>query len=422
MNKIKRVGIIIVGVFLLYSLFSFVTATPVSYTQPIGVTPIASINLPFVTGNPDGFFYDTYDGDPANPMPWYSDNWSVTVHSRDVATWSELEVMNAQHGQACDTPPATHPVTAYEDAVYNCKNHLMTAINASGYGLIYRTPNQMVDFSQEEGIIRFDMSTLRTSGRDWVDIYISPYEDNLQLALMDWLPDLSGDPKRAVHIQMDLFNEGQGLGTFKAYVINNFYASPLPVNDLRPYDNYLDPSSTKRETFEIHISQDHIAFGMADYGIWWVNTDMPPLDWNQGVVQFGHHSYNPTKACGANGTCTPNTWHWDNILIQPTVPFTIIHADRRFVDADNSTISLSSPAPANAHLRFAGIGTLIEVSFDGGQSWEPAQFKVQERYTAESFWSYWTPIPEGTTSVQFRGSDWWGGPWHARDITVWSQD
>ena len=39
----------------------------------------------------------------------------------------------------------------------------MTSINASGYGVIYLTPDQMVDFSAGEAVVRFDMSTFRTS-------------------------------------------------------------------------------------------------------------------------------------------------------------------------------------------------------------------------------------------------------------------
>ena len=46
-----------------------------------------------------------------------------------------------------------------------------------------------------------------------------------------------------------------------------------------------------------------------------------------------------------------------------------------------------------------------------------AQMKVVE----EHFKSYWMPIPAGTTSVQIRGNDWWGGKWLVRDVSVWAE-
>ena len=91
--------------------------------------------------------------------------------------------MAAQHGGDCSAPPNAHAVNQYDDAVYLCNNHLMTAINASGYGLIYLTPSQMVDLSGGEAAITFNLSTLRTSVRDWVDIWLTPYDEHLQLPL-----------------------------------------------------------------------------------------------------------------------------------------------------------------------------------------------------------------------------------------------
>lgn len=88
----------------------------------------------------------TFDGAPATPTPVkdtaaYSD-LDVQVHSRDSSTWYALETQNAQHGADCSAPPATHPNTSYAGAVFQCANHVMTAISAGGYGVIYLTPNQ----------------------------------------------------------------------------------------------------------------------------------------------------------------------------------------------------------------------------------------------------------------------------------------
>jgi len=323
--------------------------------------------------------------------------------------------MQAQHDQNCDAPPSSHTITAYEETVYQCRNHLMTAINSSSYGLIYLTPNHLVDFSQGEAVIRFDVSTARSSPRDWIDLWVTPYEDNLQLPLDEGLPDLNGEPREAVHLRLDYTRS-----RFKGKVIHDFESEELPRTDegWQGYESFLEPSSTERQTFELRISENHIKFGMPEHDFWWIDTDMDALGWDQGIIQLGHHSYNPTKGCSS---CEANTWHWDNVSIEPALPFTIIAADKRYFDADSEPVmTFASPAPANSHLRFAGIGNNIEVSFDEGETWQTAQLQAQEEYADEHFRSYWTPVPEGTTEVHIRGERWWGAGWHVRDISIWS--
>lgn len=381
---------------------------------------VGNMYLPLLTvpGVPKTFL-ETFDGEPSNPQPWQPANWDVTVHSRDI--WvlgnDELDPMAAAHGSDCAPPPATHTISTFEDAVFICRNHVMTAINAGGYGVIYLTPNHMVDFSQQEAVIRFDVSTARTSGRDWIDLWITPYEDNLQLPLNEWLPDLSGEPRRAINVAMSLTRDQT---EFKANIVRDFSASSVASTNVPVYEQFLVPSPTRRDTFELRISRTHMKFGMPDYNVWWVDTTIPALDWDQGVVQLGHHSYNPAKACDG---CGPNTWHWDNVNITPSVPFTILRADRRYVaEGIDTDVTFPKPAPANAHLRFAGIGNDLAVSFDAGQIWQPAQLQAQEKIVDEHFRSYWMPIPAGVSSVQFRGASWWGGDWHVRDISIWAQD
>jgi hypothetical protein len=365
-------------------------------------------------------FLETFDGDPAAPQPWQPANWDITVHSRDQDTWDSLNPMEAAHGPDCSPPPATHPITAYEDTVYLCKNHMMTAIKAGGYGVIYLTPNHMLDFSQGEAVIRFDISTLVTSQRDWWDIWITPYDDQLQLPLEDFYPDLNGPPRRAVQIVM-------AEETMRAVVYEEFsvaqsseFHGDIPTKWSTKYSSFLTPDARRRDTFEIRLSQDHLKVGMPDYDFWWIDSPIEPLDWNQGIVQLGHHSYNPAKC--EHGVCgTPNTWHWDNVAMTPTVPFTLIQADRRFVDDETTSVTFAEAAPDNARLRFTGIGTNLAVSFDNGTTWQPAQRQAQKKYDEGSFQSYWTPIPAGATSVQFRGEPWWGGEWHVRAISIWAQ-
>jgi hypothetical protein len=292
----------------------------------------------------------------------------------------------------------------------------MTAMKATGYGVIYLTPNQLVDFSTGEAVIRWDLSTLRTSYRDWVDLWITPYDQNLQLPLEDWLPDLNGPPQNAIHIRIG-FNDN----AFSADVYRNFQvATHLDANSWIGYDQFLTPDAARRDTFEVRLSRTHLKVGMPQYNFAWLDTPIDDLGWDQGVVQFGHHSYNPTKDC--TGPCSPNTWHWDNVTLAPARPFTIIRAAQRTATRAAPTVTLAQPAPANAHLRFTGIGSSLQVSFDGGTSWQPAQVQLQNSalFNDGHFLSYWTPIPPGTTQVQFRGQPWWGADWHVRSISVWA--
>ena len=377
----------------------------------------------------DGAFTATFDGTPEQPAAWKPTNWDVTVHSRDRETMDVLEPMSAHHGTACGGPPETHEMTAYAQATFQCRDHMMTAISAAGYGVIYLTPDALVDFSDEEAVISFDISTARNSRRDWWDIWISPYDTSLQLPLDATLPDLSGPPEDAVLVGLGADND------LSAQIFENFEPVQFPEypEDRVPgkwgvaYDTFLTPDASRRDTVEIRISRNHLKVGMPQHDFWWIDTDIPELGWSQGVVQLGHHSYNPAKDCGsgnipgADGECSATTWHWDNLKIAPAVPFTIVQSDRREAKEGQATITFSAPAPADAHLRFAGIGDQIEISADGGATWTVAEQQVHGKETAdESFGSYWLPIAPGTTQVQFRGTDWWGGAWIARDITIWS--
>jgi len=381
---------------------------------------VSSVALP-AAAQPNAFF-DPLDGSPSSPQPWRPDNWDVTVHSRDRDTWKSLNPMQAHHGADCAPPPAVHEMSAYEDAVFLCRDHLMTAIRGDGYGAIYLTPNQMLDFSAGEAVLRFDMSTLRTSDRDWVDIWITPFADNLQAPLDDWLPDLNGVPRNAVHIRMD---DVAGETVFRAFVVHEFRVEPVPGSSTG-YERFLTPSAIQRDTFELRLSRTHLSFGMPDFGYRWVDASVSDLVWTRGVVQLAHHSYNPTKGTGSNagggtGLGAANTWHWDNVSIAPAMPFTMLRADRRFVDATTPPrVAFSAAAPHGAHLRFAGIGENLELSVDGGATWQPALKQAQMKAADEHFKSYWTPIPAGVDSVQFRGSEGWFGPWMVRDIAIWA--
>ena len=377
-------------------------------------------------------FLATFDGEPSQPEPFRPIDWDVTVHSRDPETWQALNPIAADHGPDCSAPPDTHIVTDYEDAAYLCRNHMMTSIRGDAYGLVYLTPPYQVDFSDGTAVISIDVSTRRTSVRDWWDIWISPYDDALQLPLdLDASADLSGPPKNAIRI---------GLGTenqMTAEIYEDFANVQFPdwPNDSvsgdnwTGYETFLETDLKRRDTFEVHISQTRLRVGMPDYDFWWIDTEIPALDWNAGVVQFGHHSYNPVKTCNSANNpkppvqeCLPNTWHWDNASISPALPFTIVPAEQRTANASAGTMTFAGPAPANAKLRFAGIGLDMMVRFDDG-SWQSATVQDTKDSTAEEhFSSYWVDVPAGTTKVAFAADDWYGGAWHVRDASFWSPE
>lgn len=385
---------------------------PIQAQQHTG--PLDETQAPASTAKSGAYRY-TFDGSPATAQPWRPADWDVTVHSRDPDTWKKLEPTTAHHGANCAGPPATHSNDTYEGAVFQCRDHVMTALNASGYGVIYLTPNYMVDFSEGEAVVRFDMSTLRSSKRDWIDLWITPYADNLQLPLDNWLPDLQGNPRNAVQVRMDTFGDAT---IFRVKVVRDFKTHDLTSTWWVGYESFLTPDASRRDTFELRLSRTRIAFGMPDYDFRWVDAEIPDLGWDQGVVQFGHHSYTPTKDCG---NCSANTWHWDNVQIEPARPFTIIRGSERFVDQKSAPrVSFPRPAPANAHLRFAAYGSNIEVSFDEGATWQAARKQAQERDSKYQFRSYWTPAPQGISSVWVRGQGIPGDRWHARDFSIWA--
>lgn len=374
-------------------------------------------------------FLATFDGDPTAPERFVNtldyNDFDVQVHSRDQGTWYTLEPLMAEHGTDCAASPdnaafPTHMINSYEDAVFHCKNHLMTSIHAGGYGLIVLTPNTMADNSSGTAIVQFDMSTLRMSARDWIDLWITPYKENVVLPFDQGNVDLQGFAKTGVHINMSIFN---GETTFRGYYAQNYVETEISDCWWCTIKQYLPQgeSAATRQTFKLTWNKTHVKFEMlpssTSNGVVWVDGDIPDLGFNQGVVQFGHHSYNPDKDDSyiapvptVNGMSTCSTWHWDNISVSPAVPFTVIKADKRYVDSTSAfqKITFNSPAPANAYLRFAAVGQPL-LSYDNGTTFTPltTQPSSQEGlHNGEVLWghaaSFFTPIPQGNQSVYIK--------------------
>lgn len=375
-------------------------------------------------------FVESFDGAPQNPEPFESPDWTINVASRDIETWERLEPMDADHGPGCEPPldGASHVVTEYEDTVFRCRDHVMTAVNASGYALAYLTPNALVDFSEGEATVRFDVSTFRSSGRDWIDLWVSSWDDHLVLPFRagGGDVDLHGAPLNAVQFEMDQSCSGFRLN---AFVDGEHVESSDGCWSLPEWHEVLEPSRARRDTIELVISRSHVKLWMPDYDFVLAERDVA-LNFSLGVVQLGHHSYNPRKDCGVENSpmdgddCEPTTWHWDDVVIEPAIRFHVNHSDTRLVLDDDQVVRFDEPAAEGSSLRFSGVGS-IAVSFDGGSSWEPALRQptvLDGPRHPEHASNYWMPVPAGTTTLmlRFEADEWYRGPFHARDFVLWS--
>src|SRR4029078_249234 len=122
-----------------------------------------------------GIAWAEWDGAPPAPLPvtMHPDHaiYDAQVHSRHLDTLGDNSVqsMMAQHGPDCSAPPATHEVHSYSGTVFICANHIMTAMNAPGYGEIVLTPAKLLNCSAG-CTVQWDMSTDRMSKRDLPDV------------------------------------------------------------------------------------------------------------------------------------------------------------------------------------------------------------------------------------------------------------
>jgi hypothetical protein len=348
----------------------------------------------------------TFDGAPVSPeSAYWMGGFDVQVHTRSVLqTPNGVTFMEAGHGSACDAPPATHPLTMAEMTVFRCKDHVMTAIRADDYGVIYLTPDRLLDWSDGEATLSIDASTLKSSTRDWWDIYLTDWNVNLALPFNTGDVDLQGNP-RGDYLHID------GSPAEKTFTWEGDDVSGLPGWAL---PHWQASSATQRDTFVLTIRKSGtFDFCKPDESICFAKNQPHGLRATRAVVQIGHHSYTPRK----DGAGVENTWHWDNLSLSDSVPFTMIRANER-IKVGSGTFTFSQPAPENAYLRFSAIGK-VRIN---GQMVNP---QVPTGHP-EHFNSYFVPIPAGTTSVTYQSEndDWYScGTWGCgmKDVAIWSQ-
>lgn len=361
-------------------------------------------------------FLETFDGNPTNPAPFSSTRWDIQVHERGMvhrAPGAQNQI-NAQHGMDCGAPPATHPVASTDQSVFYCRDHVMTALNGSEYGVIYLTPNHMLDWSAGAAVLSFDISTLKMSGRDWPDILLTPWEDQQALPLLSPLSegvDLQGPPKNTISLSFAT-GEGAPILTVIRNGVRQEYGGFLPAL----HDKIVAGTNqaATRQPLKLTISSNHIRFervaSESGQSIVWFDQELDSLNFNKAVVQLGHHSYNPFK----DNAGVAATWHWDNVRLSPAVPFTMLKANPRYIQ-ESGTVTFP-PAPANAILRFSAIGKPVV----NGAARNPVTYQGHP----EHFSSYNVPIPQGATSatIQMVKHDWYEHGYLAKDFSVWAQN
>jgi hypothetical protein len=356
---------------------------------------------------------------PPSPLPIADAEEYVTfdvqVHERGSTT--SLPVINAQHGSDCSGPPATHANSTFEGSVFICgadaNRHVMTAINGSSYGLIVLTPNLLFDFSQG-GSVTFDLSTEKMSNRDWWDLTISPFTDAQALPLLSDLSegvDLQGPNRNSIVVSTD---NGQGSPNLK--VVRNGVRSDYGGST--PADSGIAPGTNQaavRQPFKLTIADGRIKFERLASATGSAVTFFDvatTANFTQGVVQFGHHSYDPFK----NGAGVAATWHWDNLDAQPSTPFTILHASPRALFSAGTVTY--PPAPSGAFLRFSALCRPIVNGV--------ALTKMTDSGHPEHASSYMVPVPAGSTSatLSFTADGWYttGFGCQGKDFHVWSLD
>jgi hypothetical protein len=377
-----------------------------------------------------GFSFN-WTGLPAAPQPWVPgpvNDWDLFSN---IDGPTDLNgAMNAGHGTDCGPPPATHPVRTLAESVYLCKNHMMTAVSGSTdayttYGSVYFTPAQMVDWSAGQASVSWKVSTERLSSRDWWQVNLSPYTENLVMPTELGDVAYQGLPDTGLEMRIDNTEcgNGQQFGSF----IRVFKVSGGGTDDITQQmpcvETTVPPSFATRSQFQIDISQNHLRVYMPGTTTVWYDGPIS-LPFNQAVVQFSHHSYNPAKGENPDGTQgQANTYHWSDVAISPSRPFTMLRPVQPFSlhDGQDPVLALPQPAPKNASLRFAAVGD-IQISTDGGKTYQPARMQGTQAHL-EHMTTFFTPIPQGTTTVMLRGqTNSSEQPWWVEDVNVWASD
>jgi hypothetical protein len=370
--------------------------------------------LPPLVEAPTSSFLETFSGKPTNPLPWNHRDWDVFQTSRDIRSWAAPDPVDAHHAFSnCGDVASggSHHVDSWSETVFQCNDHIMTSINGTpGYGAIYLSPPAMTDFSGGSSTIGFDVSTFVSSSRDWLDVLITPFADAMSYPFRSDLEvDGSGLPRNAIHIEQSF-----GSSQWEIELIRNGSVSTLGTLAI-PYGRIGGASKVTRTPVRIVIRSTSLTLSYPTVSGWSRTVSFASLSWTQGIVQFGHHSYTPLKDCQTTPqfVCAANTWHWDNISINPSRPFyqwqaTPERTGAAIRDSNPRTLTFGKPAPTNALLVFsANCG--VQVRDTPSSAWRSATIMGPNAHP-EHTQSNRVTVRPGATSIQFRfvNNSWYG--------------
>lgn len=369
-----------------------------------------------------------FDGAPSVPTPYSDPNLSITYtvigHTDAPSQWGDPFVDSVQHGPNCEPPgragTVQHETALARDVVFQCANHVMT-YGPTGGSAVRIVPNQALDLSSGEGTVDFDVSTLSLSSRDWLFVAVQDWSVQEAKITDQDIPSAKGNPRNTLMIEQGTtagFSSDPGTWAVKYYDENRERVA-------YDYGASIDAaiggrgarSAQVREHFQLVVNKNgHVKFWLPARNFVITETDVPPISWNLGVVSFVHNTYSPSKGWNPDtGNCDnppeecghPNTWHWDNFGVTPSVPFEIVKTDHRGSDnTSEDTFTFDRPLPADSLVRFEGWGDAIRVSFDGGPEVTPMWMSADNGH-AEHSNSYLVPGVTGATRMHVRVTPTW---------------
>ncbi len=136
-----------------------------------------------------------------------------------------------------------HPIIRYEDMIYVCADHLMTAAYATGASKLTLTPNQLLDTTFGQGVVEFAVSTYRTAGRDYWQLDLTPLSTHLQLPEGDVVADANGKAVNGFNINTALDEGPNGIADILGKV-NVFRTLLIKDANYLTDGNYVQPGDT----------------------------------------------------------------------------------------------------------------------------------------------------------------------------------
>lgn len=362
-------------------------------------------------------FTETFTGNPSTPQAMDPANFEVIR----LGLWQDDPTgavpAQAQHGPQCESPETNgsvrHAITDYSQFTFQCRDHLMTYVSGEMVAT-YMTPNNLLDLSSGSGTVKWDVSTLSLSTRDWISVFIQGWDQQEQRILDNQIPGNQANPRNAMQIEQGgigpAFESGSGMWHIEWYDANRELTALINDGCCGASVNKATPmSAVTRTTFQLDITPGHVRLWLPQFNLTLAEGNMPQVPWSAGLVTFAHHTYSPSKgynpACEAGmlGPCDvtqgeSNTHHWDNFTIAPAIPFTIIKPDHRGT-RQGDTFTFAQPAPANALVRFEAWGDDVRVSFDGAPA--IAATRTGAYNFGENPSSFIASVPQGTTRARF---------------------